>query len=366
MNSVEILSIGGYEKASMLKANVEKALQSLEVELPVIEVTGLDALIEADISAIPALRVNGKIVTQKNVPSVEDLIVLFRTIFPHPDFFNPKILVPTDFSQTAKGAYLFALEFANNKQVSVNLIHLFHPEVDPAYPYLSANSKSFLETKKKLLRHFKTRDLPPDLGGETAAKNVNTVLQIGIPAQEIVRLSANPDIQLIIMGTTGESGLLNKLFGSVSTTVAQQAHCPVLLIPDGVKFKGFRNVLFASNHAAADEVLLKKAIDFAGLSEANIHFVHVDKGGSPGGNKKEPEVEKKVKEKMPNLVFKMENITQNSFLPAINEYIKKNDIDLVIMATLRRGFIENILHKSMTKRMALNTDIPLMVMHFDD
>ena len=77
---VEILGITGYDKTDILKANLLKALQELGLELPVSEITDVDVLTKSSISAIPALRVNGEIVIQKDVPEVEDLKILLNAL----------------------------------------------------------------------------------------------------------------------------------------------------------------------------------------------------------------------------------------------------------------------------------------------
>lgn len=77
---VEILGISGYEKTDFLKANLLKALHELGLELPISEITDVDALTKCAISAIPALRVNGEVVLQKDVPEVEDLKILLNAL----------------------------------------------------------------------------------------------------------------------------------------------------------------------------------------------------------------------------------------------------------------------------------------------
>ena len=263
MNSVEILSVSGYRKAILLRENVEQALRELNMNLKVKEVTDVNDMIKSEISGIPALRVNNKVVVQKVVPAVEDLKILLKTML-EPSY-SPlqikKILVPTDFSDTARGAYEFAMELAKKKGAELQLIHWFHQELDPAFPFISSNTDAYVESKKALLEGCKLyAEALPD-----SDIQITTDLQPGFATQEIVKMSSTSDVDLIVMGTTGEGGFLNKLFGSVSSHVARNAHCPVLLIPKGATFEGFNNILYASNYHTYDEAMLQKVVEIAFL-----------------------------------------------------------------------------------------------------
>jgi nucleotide-binding universal stress UspA family protein len=53
---------------------------------------------------------------------------------------------------------------------------------------------------------------------------------IANPADEIIKFANNKRIDLIIMGTTGLSGITKFLFGSVARNVSEKANCPIMLV----------------------------------------------------------------------------------------------------------------------------------------
>src|SRR5690606_36461762 len=107
---------------------------------------------------------------------------------------------------------------------------------------------------------------------ETLVK-VNSEIISGFAAEEIIRFSKSPELDLIVMGTTGENTLLEKVFGSMSSDVSKKANCPVLLIPKGVTFRAYRNIAYASDFEKTDSRVLDKIVDFAGRFSAGIHLV---------------------------------------------------------------------------------------------
>jgi nucleotide-binding universal stress UspA family protein len=247
-------------------------------------------------------------------------------------------------------------------------VHCYLPDVDPAYPYLGANSQGFLDAREELITKFKQRTMAPHDGGVLVPVKVDTEIRAGYPTEEITRLSKDPDVEMIVMGTTGEHSLAGKFFGSVSTHISRKAHCPVMLVPKGVPFKGFKHILFASSYEAIHQGVLKSLKDLATLHEASVHFVHVRE---PNDSTDYQEVEEHIfdfffGEDDPVFAFSMEMLHAENAIEGLNDYAKRQHIDLTVMVSPRRSFWENMMHKSKTKEMVLNTDVPILVYHADE
>ena len=79
MPRIELLGIGS-SKHRQLKANLQKALKELSLDIPIEEVTDIDELMRYEIAGIPALAVNGQVLFQQVVPSVEDLSIVLKVL----------------------------------------------------------------------------------------------------------------------------------------------------------------------------------------------------------------------------------------------------------------------------------------------
>lgn len=278
------------------------------------------------------------------------------------------ILVPTDFSSTARSAYHFALEIAKRKQLPIHLVHCYIPETDPAFPYLAINSQEFLDTRRELINKFRQHTPAPHEGGVMTTVDVKTEIMAGYPTEEIVRMSQDPNVELIVMGTTGEQGLAGQLFGSVSTHISRKAYCPVLLVPNGVSYNGLKSILFASSAEAVHDGVLQRLKDLAILFNSSVHFVHVRE---PNDTADYQAVEEHIfdfffGESEPVFAFNMDVINAENAVEGLNKYAKLKRADLTVMVSPRRSFWESILHRSKTKAMALNTDIPMLVFHANE
>jgi nucleotide-binding universal stress UspA family protein len=275
------------------------------------------------------------------------------------------ILVPTDFSETAKCAFFYAHKMAEALGGgTIKLVHVFMPAVESEYPNFVPPVSEFLKIREEMLNEFRKETCGEINHERYPAIKIEQELLIGFPADEISRISS--DYDLIVMGTTGDSDLLNNIFGSVSSAVARRADCPVILIPRDMEFEGFNHILYASNYESAEDEMIETVLHFNRPFHASIHFVHVREEGEKEEQyrkSKEEIFNELFEEGEPAFSFQMAEVESDSVEDGLNEYVEKNGIDLVVMVNYRRRFWNSFFHKSQTKRMALTTRIPLMVLH---
>jgi len=147
-----------------------------------------------------------------------------------------KILVPTDFSESAKYALPFAIDLAQKYGASLHVLHVVEPIVAPvdfawgtySYPDIEKQLSGFVdESLEKIVKE----QIPADIPCEST--NLH-----GKPWREIVAFAKEGEMDIIVMATHGLSGFSHALYGSTAEKVVRKAHCPVLIVrhPD-VKFE---------------------------------------------------------------------------------------------------------------------------------
>lgn len=368
MINIQVLGIDGSIQTRQLRANLLEALVSLDMKAVVENVSEMEELMKYRINGIPALVVNGTVVSQKTVPPAEDLKNLLNAFAEgaFKQFAMKKIIVPTDFSPASKGAFHFALDLAQLQAGQVKALHIYHPEFDPEGNWLNNSFLDGIGFSQERLEQFVKEELGAAGSGNAAtAVEVDQEVITGFAVDEILECSRRKDVDLMVMGSTGEKGFLEKLFGSVSTNVTQRAECPVMLVPEGVKFHGFKHIMYASNYEAAESPTLHKLIDVANSFDADIHFVHVSEEGDTENYQ---EIESRLFKVLfngnePKFAFNMTNVEGHSVVDGLNDYAIKHNIDLVVMVSPHRNFWEQLFHKSVTKAMTLNTKLPILVLH---
>ena len=131
------------------------------------------------------------------------------------------VLVPTDFSETSDAALHYATEMALT--LGARLYLMYVPGKTGEHFEANYPLGQFETATRERLSSFLTKEQLERLHPEYA-------LRVGAPAEEIVRYAELCDIDLIIMGTHGRSGIAHVLLGSVAEQVVRVAPCPVLLV----------------------------------------------------------------------------------------------------------------------------------------
>ena len=257
-----------------------------------------------------------------------------------------KILVPTDFSKVSKNAFRYGLDLYRRTESELDVIHIYHPAFDPSQSEIIDLDSTIEKLLKERMSEFLSAKSIYDI-------KVNGSIDMGFVVEKAVKLSFNYDI--IIMGTTGESGLMGQVFGSVSSDVATQAHCPVLLIPPGIEFNGYKDIIYSCDFEGVNDNILNEITSFARRYNSKLHFVHIVKN-------QEEDFQLNLPEDL-DLEYTVNTIKSDTVVEGVNTYIEEKNAELVIMATKKRSFWENILHKNHTKDFALKVKIPLLVYH---
>lgn len=132
-----------------------------------------------------------------------------------------RILVPTDFSDAAENALRYAIDLARKVGAEIHVVHAWQ---------LSAYAAPSSDLARGLERDF-ARDLDSQVqrfGGHGV--KLERHLRLGVPYVEIVEAARAVGADLIVMGTTGKTGLEHFLLGSVAERIVRTATCPVLTV----------------------------------------------------------------------------------------------------------------------------------------
>ena len=140
-----------------------------------------------------------------------------------------RILVPTDFSKYSANAVTYAAAFADKFGAELVVLHvvqdlaLFIPEAVLIAPVMTPPLEQFKAAAQAALEKV-VRDM------NLTGLKVQTEIASGVPFAEIIRVARAQNVDLIVMGTHGHTGLAHMLLGSVAEKVVRKAPCPVLTV----------------------------------------------------------------------------------------------------------------------------------------
>jgi len=275
------------------------------------------------------------------------------------------IVVAIDFSVTSRHAYCYAAELSKTLNATLTVVHAIDQHLAPSDMLILETTK---EDNIQLIKDIEllVEEENYRVNKLISLKEVGIKLINGDPVTSLVKLSENDDTDLIVMGTTGLSDVLTKVFGSTSQLVSNKAHCPVILIPRGTVWQQIKKIVFASNSDSMTTDLAQNITDFATNVSAEIHFVNV-KNYDPLFEHKQTEINwKELTDIDSTIHFEKHTVYGNDTIEQLKKYSEEKNINLIAFASKHRNFWENLMHKSITERSALSSITPIMVIHMDD
>jgi nucleotide-binding universal stress UspA family protein len=138
------------------------------------------------------------------------------------------ILVPTDFSDTAKAALEYAKFLATNFGASLHLLHVLQSPL--AYASALEASPELAYLREEMSKDARGRLERALTAAEREQFHVRLTTVCGFPPADIVEYAAKHDVDLIVMGTHGRSPIQHLFLGSVAEKVVRRAPCAVLTV----------------------------------------------------------------------------------------------------------------------------------------
>lgn len=135
----------------------------------------------------------------------------------------------TDFSDNANEAFSTALDLASRYEANLHIIHVLVTIAAPAVglfvpeEYDPALVEKASQTAQGSIEEIYLSEIPEN---QTCSVHILS----GYPATEIIELAKKKNIDMIVVGAHGHTGLAHVLFGSIANRVVRKAHCSVLAV----------------------------------------------------------------------------------------------------------------------------------------
>lgn len=143
-----------------------------------------------------------------------------------------KILVPLDGSDWSFRAAKYAIKIAKMANAEIVCVHAVVSLPSTAYANVHAGvliPRYIEESKKEAQKWYDEVNIIAKKSG-VVRLSADTILDVSSVADAIISYTERNNVDLIIMGTKGRTGLKKFLLGSVASGVLSHAKCPVLVV----------------------------------------------------------------------------------------------------------------------------------------
>ncbi len=275
------------------------------------------------------------------------------------------ILIPTDFSENSWNAIKYALRFFKKTPCNFYLLHVtlipnYAAGDVPIIPTEIVLENTLLKQAKKGLKQLqkKIQEKVPNPNHHFFSLSKYNFFIDAVRAEV-----KEKNIDLIVMGTKGASGLSEVIVGSNTGDLITKIKCPVFIIPENAVFKIPQEIAFPTDYNIFYEPsILKNISEFIKMHNAAIRVLHIVK-------KNETLTEFQLGNKdFLNDYFLDENhsfhrITNKKIENGVQCFVESRNIDLIIMIAKNLNLFQRILFKPTVEEISYHIEIPFLVLH---
>ena len=271
-----------------------------------------------------------------------------------------RILVPTDFSKFALEAAKTAAHIAKKNEAELVFLHVVSlPSYETGIlPYQDhqniAENLFILKLVKKNFETLFQSDFLSDI------KCAQAISYSGV-YDAITENSQKHDIDLIVMGTHGSSGIVNDYFiGSNTDKVIRNSSVPVIAVKEHKADVEFKKILFAGDFSDALEKKFDFIQKFAQSYNAEMLLLHVVTKGdfyytAPMTRLMEDFAKNRNLTNFSCYVFNAASVQEG-----INEFASMHDVDLIATITSGRKGLARLLNGSVTEKVINKVSLPVL------
>lgn len=269
------------------------------------------------------------------------------------------ILVPTDFSKCANNAMMYALEIAIRTGQSITVLYVVYPNegVDnnmyDAF-FVDNYVQERLDGMKTWVKKF-TRS--PHLKDVT----IHLECRIGFPVSTITQTASELGASLIVMGTTGATGLRGVLLGSIAGGVISNSKIPVFVVPQKAVFRNTARFAFATDFKlSVSKPSMQVMREMLNLQHTGLNIVHV-----LADPEKQPDKRHEIalSEKLGTIPHNFHYLHDKNVVRAIHNFLESTDCNGLVAVAHEHSLLHNLFAKSVSRSLAHHTSVPILVLH---
>ena len=270
------------------------------------------------------------------------------------------ILIATDFSQASGNASLYGIQLAKAMNANIILFTAYDaPHNIAATTVLVSHYDIMMQTEQKL------SDEADAITGRERL-NIQIVCDEGKAEQSILAIATEKEADLIIVGITGRGNNVKKVFGSTTTSLIKDSTVPVIIVPENARFTQLKTILYASDIflditiQSIDQI--QWITDFFKSKLCVIRVVKDDYEKLL----EEVNVPHRLRTALKNISANFQFPVNKSISNGLNDFIKTQPVDMLVMQPHKHDWIERLFVKSETKDMVFHSHIPILMLPTTD
>lgn len=265
-----------------------------------------------------------------------------------------KILFPTDFSEASRNAFLYALQLADKLEARLLWLHVLHDG--------PASSQDEKNIELEIARNAFFEDYHKTRIENNIQVEVEPLIEGGLPVESILEVAEKEQVDMIVMGSKGAQKTPEGEMESIAAYLLGKTQVPVLVIPEKIPFRGISKMIFANDFKEKDLKVLKNLLQLAQKLGATIECIHIRPENQSWDHTQSSYYEQLFyfDQQTDQVNFQIQ--TRNNVEQAIYEAVEKDKEHVLVMLAHKRESTEAFQTESLTRKIALQNQIPLLAL----
>lgn len=268
------------------------------------------------------------------------------------------ILAPTDFSNAAHNAVVYAASLAKVFNARLTLYHAYRQILPPDSPAILTLQEIKDMANWRLEQEAGAIDLYSQLAVETISNEENE------PATGILQAARDSKADMIVMGMKGSGKNIRRVVGSTVTSLIRKTTVPVIVVPEAVRSGKLETIALATESDVSPESdphILDRLRELGERFSSKLYLIRIAK------NKFAEAFEIlnrpfKISKMLSTLDPVYESIEGKDVIKALNEFTGKYRVNMLALLPHKHSLPARLLGKSTTRSMVFETKIPLLIL----
>jgi nucleotide-binding universal stress UspA family protein len=187
-------------------------------------------------------------------------------------------------------------------------------------------------------------------------------VEIGFPPEILRAYCSGKMVDTLMLSGSKERSIFT---GDTSNLeIIRKAGCPIWIVPEGITYKTFSEILYATDYNQEDIHNLRTLAGFASKFQANITAVHISEDLNFEERVKGAGFAEMIRKETGYDMISHKVLAETRGEPLVNElhnFALMIDADLIVMLRENKGFLDRLLHGSRSEKIARHTQLPVLI-----
>lgn len=278
-----------------------------------------------------------------------------------------KILVPFDFSKEAGYALQLAVQIAEESDSAITLMNVIeHPTpgsfktmgIDDYDPMANVYISRLIEKVKNEMDEIMSNDAYGQV-------DLNYKIVLGNAFNELTEEIDTSNCNLVIMGTTGASGLEEFFVGSNAEKIVRHAKCPVITLRNEVDLDDIEDIVFATDMDKTTDRFISELVKLQEFFDAQLRLVRINTPAHFNSSREDI-----ARMKLFANRYKIKNFTYDVYNHSSEEegiihYAEDIDAGIIAMGTHQRSGINHFFNDSLAEEVVNHAVRPVWTFNLE-